>query len=228
LGIEESGADVELPYRSLFLEVCGRRILIDTGAGPLSPTCGTLAQNLAAVVPLDSIEMVFLTHAHPDHIGGLLLPDGNPAFPNAEVWLSGREWDYWKRLSRDGLLGTGEVFGVPALEELTHQWLERYLFPLENRALRLIGDEVTLAPGVRSFACPGHTPGHMALEIGEHFLYAADLVYRPEQLADLNTATRFDWDREALTASRRTLIAQARQQERPLVFCHVLTEQVPR
>lgn len=221
LGMDEPGTDVELPFRALYIEAIGRKILVDTGAGPLSPTCGALTRNLKQIAPLESIETVFLTHAHPDHIGGLMLEDGRPAFPNAEVWLSGKEWDYWKRMSTDRLLGTGRVFGVPALEELTDQWLQRCLFPLEKGSLRFLGEEATLAPGIRAFACPGHTPGHMAIEIGEHFIYAADLVYRQEQLLDPSLATLFDWDREALTASRRALISDSCERGLPLVFCHI-------
>jgi glyoxylase-like metal-dependent hydrolase (beta-lactamase superfamily II) len=63
-------------------------LLVDTGAGGFAPTNGLLRDNLRAEgVDLASIEMVVLTHAHPDHIGGNLDAEQRPAFANARYVL---------------------------------------------------------------------------------------------------------------------------------------------
>ena len=72
-------------------------ILIDTGAGrAFGPTAGFLLTNLAhaGVKPAD-ITQVVLSHAHPDHAGGLLTAEGKPAFPRAKVILNQKEHDFW-------------------------------------------------------------------------------------------------------------------------------------
>lgn len=77
-------------------------MLIDTGNGP-SPLAGEDPGRLVAVlaaegIPRASITHVLLTHAHPDHIGGLVVsPDTTElAFPNATVYMSRAEARYWR------------------------------------------------------------------------------------------------------------------------------------
>ena len=67
----------------------------DTGAGGLDPETGRLLRNLHAegISPAD-IDMVILTHGHPDHIGGNTI-EGKSAFPCARFVMWKDEWDFW-------------------------------------------------------------------------------------------------------------------------------------
>jgi hypothetical protein len=59
------------------------RVLIDCGAGGWDPSMGHLEEAMGeAGIDTSSITMLALTHAHGDHINGLLTPDGRRAFNN--------------------------------------------------------------------------------------------------------------------------------------------------
>jgi len=83
------------PWTCLLVNTGRQRVLVDTGGGPeatrLVPSVGKLLQNLEAegIEPGD-IDVVILTHGHPDHIGGNTDAEGKPAFPKARyvMWNS--------------------------------------------------------------------------------------------------------------------------------------------
>lgn len=41
-----------------------------------------------------------ITHAHLDHIGGLVA-DNKPVFPNANIYLTKKEYDFWTGKKQD-------------------------------------------------------------------------------------------------------------------------------
>lgn len=64
---------VTTPYTYLYVDTGQHRVLVDMGAGDLGPKTGHLVQSMqsAGISPAE-IDSVLITHAHPDHIGGLL------------------------------------------------------------------------------------------------------------------------------------------------------------
>jgi glyoxylase-like metal-dependent hydrolase (beta-lactamase superfamily II) len=71
-------------YTCLVAKVGKHTVLVDTGGRWARTHHGDLLKNLKAegITP-EEITTVVLTHAHPDHIGGVLDAVGNPAFANA-------------------------------------------------------------------------------------------------------------------------------------------------
>jgi glyoxylase-like metal-dependent hydrolase (beta-lactamase superfamily II) len=137
-----------------------RVILIDVGAGPeFMTSAGRLLDALAAidVDPYDVTHVVF-THAHPDHLWGLLDDFEDPAFPNATYMIGKAEWDYWMDPQTVDTIGDARTtFAVGA-----------------QRRLALIEDNITtyadgeeILPGIAARATFGHTPGHMAVHVAQ-------------------------------------------------------------
>ena len=133
-------------------------VLFDVGAGPdFQPTAGKLAAALDAVgITADDITHVVFTHAHPDHLWGLLDDFDEPVFENAEYMIGQAEFDYWTDPNTVATIGEARTsFAVGA---------ERRLMAIADR-LRFITDGTEILPGVAARATPGHTPGHMSYEL---------------------------------------------------------------
>lgn len=203
------------PYPSLLIETGLHRVLIDTGAGALSPTTGNLLANLgSAGVKAEDIDTVILTHAHADHVGGLLNGEGRPVFPHAHYYIGRDEWDFWK--------GDPDLSALPIAEEDKEMLVQRAqgnLLPLEDRAI-FVDREQEIVPGILAIPAPGHTPGHMAVAIysqGSALLDIADAALHPISLEHPEWRAAIDLDWETAEASLRGLMKRA-VEEHMLVF----------
>lgn len=150
--------DTTLPLGvdALLVREPGRTILIDTGLGP--KVGGALPRSLAlAGVDPAAITDVLVTHAHGDHVGGLVTADGALAFPNAAVRMSATEWAWMRSKPENAAL-------VQAISPRIVTFAA--------------GDQV--APGIRSVPLSGHTPGHVGYEIasgGQRLLDIGDTAH---------------------------------------------------
>jgi glyoxylase-like metal-dependent hydrolase (beta-lactamase superfamily II) len=187
----------------------GRTILFDGGTGgQVGPGTGLLAANLkAAGVEPGSVDQVLVSHFHPDHIFGLMEKDTNaPAYAKAELVMPEIEYMWWTDAG---------VF--TKLPEARHGLARRIqaVFPgwKDKGRIRLVGDNVEVAPGIRSVFAPGHTPGHMAWHVssgGRQLMVLADtVVWDPVFLRNPGWHPSFDADGPTAEASRRKLIERA-------------------
>ena len=191
-------------------------MLVDTGADGLAPSTGRLLRNLQAegIAPED-IDVVILTHCHPDHIGGNSLDNGQLAFPNARYALWKSEWDFWTSEQAEAKLDEH-------VREVLLSIARKNLPPIQDR-LDLIEHEREILPGIDAIAAPGHTPGHMALAIssgGERLLCISDTVLHPIHLEHPEWCAVVDFAPDQVLATRHRLLKRAAEEKALVLAFH--------
>ncbi|MFC7044415.1 MBL fold metallo-hydrolase [Halobacteriaceae archaeon GCM10025711] len=212
------------------IETGEETVLVDTGHGSLPPGIllafaqiartlggsldvppeeflpGQLPNSLrAASLTPEDIDVVVLTHGHPDHVGGAVNGDGRPAFPNARYVMSRPEWEFWTGKPDLSPLSVSSAFEqYLRLAELT--------LPRLVRRVELVEDATEVAPGVTVLPAAGHTPGHLAVVVesqGEQFLHLGDAAQLPPHVARPEWTGGIDYLPEPTVATRRDLYGRA-------------------
>jgi len=188
------------------LKTKDKTILFDTGTG----AGGKMLENMKlAKIDPEKIDMIFLTHMHGDHAGGLLTKDGATAFKKAVIYVAKPEMDYWVSNLYDA-----------ATSSLARKIQTVYAGRIKNFEW---GDEVV--SGVKALKAVGHTPGHTAYEItsnGSKLIVIGDLVHVLKvQMADPNIAVKFDTDSKQAIETRKAVLKQAARSNAKIAGMHI-------
>lgn len=204
---------ITTPFTATAINTGPKLVVIDTGLGSAAyeQSKGAIGQfhtNLAAAgIDRNTVDVVIISHFHPDHINGLLTADNKPAFPNAELMVPAAEWAYW--------LDDGNMSKAPAGGPLEGNFknIRRVFGALGNKVTQYQPDK-ELVPGITSYATYGHTLGHTSHFVSSgsaKLLVQADVTAGVASLFVRNPGwhNMFDMDAAMAEQTRRKLYDKA-------------------
>ena len=168
---------VTVPFNPQIVNTGSKLVLIDAGYGPgIAPSVGLLPAGMAAAgIDPKAIDVVVLSHLHPDHINGVKTADGKLAFPNAELKVPALDWAFW--MNDENM--------AKASSDMMKAYFQNVRKILADQAGKVSKYEWDreVAPGITAIDAHGHTPGHTAFAVASgsaRVLIQSDVTNIPE------------------------------------------------
>jgi glyoxylase-like metal-dependent hydrolase (beta-lactamase superfamily II) len=210
---------VETSVNAYLINTGSKLIMVDAGTAELfGPTLGHLEASIkAAGYTPAQIDVILATHIHTDHTGGLMEGD-RMVFPNALIYASEKEADFWFNKANQAKLP---------------KWMEKFFHEAEMKVgpykkagkLRTFGYGKELFPGITPLPAPGHTPGHTfyALESkGQKLVFWGDIMHAAAiQFPDPSVTIEYDVDPAAAAAQRKKAYAEAAREGYFVAAAHI-------
>ena len=209
---------VTVPFNPQLINTGSKLVLIDTGFGPTpNAPVGLLAANMAAAgIDPKAIDIVVISHLHPDHTNGIKNAEGGLLFPNAEIKVPAVDWAFWMSddnmakapndMMKNYFANTRKVYAGLADKVTKYEW----------------GSEV--APGITALDASGHTPGHTAFAVASgnaRVLVQSDVTNIPELfLRNPDWHVAFDIDPQKAVQTRRKFYDMAAAEKALVVGFH--------
>lgn len=204
-----------LTFNALAVRTAGGVVLIDTGLGEFGPPgTGQLRGNLiASGIQPDEVTTVIISHFHGDHILGLNRQDGQPSFPNADIFVPEKEWNFW--------MDDAQMQAMP--EEDNFESVRKVFGNLSAKVKKFAWDAEIL-PGFTALRANGHTPGMSVFRISsgaEAMMFLADITNNPLVFArHPEWVSAFDMDPVETVATRKRILDLAAAEKLRVFFYH--------
>jgi glyoxylase-like metal-dependent hydrolase (beta-lactamase superfamily II) len=208
---------VTVPFNPTVINTGSKLVLIDSGYGPnIGPTVGLLPANLAAAgIDPKQIDIVVLSHLHPDHINGIRAADGSLAFAQAEIKVPTADWAFW---NDDGNMSRAQGFMVDYFKNF-----HRVFDSIKDKLTKYEwGQEV--GPGITALDTRGHTPGHTSFAVASgsaRVLIQSDVTNIPELfLRHPDWQVVYDIDPQQAAATRHKFYDMAAAERATIIGFH--------
>ncbi|MEH2511470.1 glyoxylase-like metal-dependent hydrolase (beta-lactamase superfamily II) [Nitrobacteraceae bacterium AZCC 1564] len=193
-----SPANVVLEQNAPVVNFGDKIVLFDTGMGTsklFGPTTGRLQKSIAeSGLKPEDVDAIVCSHAHIDHIGGIVDEGGKPLFPNAQLYISQADLEFWTDEAKQN---------GPLKDFIVHA--RKNLLPVRDRIV-FFKDNEEFLPGVTALSTPGHTFGHHIFMIqsgGKSFAFLGDLAHHQVLLLEKpRMEFAYDSDPKMAAASR--------------------------
>jgi glyoxylase-like metal-dependent hydrolase (beta-lactamase superfamily II) len=211
---------VRVPFNPQVINTGSKLVLIDTGFGPVpNQPVGLLVGNMqAAGIDPKAIDIVIVSHLHPDHTNGIKAPDGGLVFPNAEIKVPAVDLAFW--MSDENM---AKAESNPMMKGYFANVRKVYSGGLDKKVTQYKwGDEV--APGITAIDAHGHTPGHTAFAVASgnaRVLVQSDVTNIPEFfLRNPNWHVAFDIDPDTAAKTRHKFYDMAAAEKALVIGFH--------
>ncbi len=202
----------------LVINTGDKLILIDSGVGSQTAFgngAGRLVRTLASAgIKAEDIDTLVLTHAHIDHVSGIMSDDGKRLYPNAQILISRTEHDFWTDEAKVSATGVLKLLVDAA---------RKNLLPNKDR-VAFIEPGKEVVKGIQSISTPGHSPGHLSYIIssaGKNLLFTGDVLTHPLiSFKNPSWEFAFDGDPKAAAATRLKLLDMAVAENLTLMGYH--------
>ena len=206
---------MEIGFTQTVVNTGSEVILFDAGNGAgRRPNAGHMRKRLAdAGIAPEAVDVVALTHFHPDHIGGLM-EDGSPAFPNARYVIPETEYNFWSPPEMAEGEKTARVGKL----------VQSNVVPMAEKAA-FIKPGGSVAAGVEALDSSGHTPGHTSYHIesgGKRLVVLGDVCnHYVVSMQRPDWHVRFDMDKEKAVAARKNMLGMIAADKIAMVGYHM-------
>ena len=190
---------MENKHNVMIIKKGKNNILVDTG---FADTISSLKNALkTSGLEFKDITHIILTHAHFDHIGGLVQNE-KAVFPNADIYINEKEYEYFCKSDLSKVSGS-----VKKSMENVRNILSKYNGRIKYYAEGIIDNNIK---EITSIAAYGHTPGHSLINIKDKnkcLIFIADLfhIYNV-QIKYPETTVSFDMDKNAAFKKREEIL----------------------